>query len=175
MPVRYRFVRQKAADLLRKAKVRTAPIDVDMLAHLVDADVHREPFPEDDVCGMVHRRPDGTAVIGVNSLHAETRQRFTIGHELGHLVLNHKENTHVDARIPIAFRDELSKQAIDPDEIEANQFAAEVLMPSELLRKDLHDMKLDIEDEKQIRELAKKYNVSMHAMTIRLSSIGGTS
>jgi Zn-dependent peptidase ImmA (M78 family) len=121
--------------------------------------------------GMVHRKPDGTAVIGVNSMEAPTRQRFTIAHELGHLLLHKDEDLHVDERFPIAFRNPKSSQAIDDKEIEANQFAAELLMPEEFILKDLKGKDLDIEDDDLVAELAAKYEVSTQAMTIRLSRL----
>jgi hypothetical protein len=39
---------------------------------------------------------DEGAVIGVNDVQSEYRQRFTIGHELGHYLLDHHERFHID-------------------------------------------------------------------------------
>ena len=57
--------------------------------------------------------------------------------------------------------------------MEANLFAAELLMPERLLTKDIAEvesLELDLED--QLEKLAKKYGVSQQAMAIRLSSLG---
>lgn len=172
-PVRYALARKKAVELLTKGGVASAPVPVEQLAKLAGAAIRYEPFSGDDnLSGMVHRQPDGTAVIGVNSLHAETRQRFTIAHEIGHLLLHHDEQLHVDSSFPIGFRTVASSRAEDPKEIEANQFAAELLMPSALLTEDLKGRGLDLEDDSTARMLAQRYGVSVHAMTIRLSRFG---
>jgi Zn-dependent peptidase ImmA (M78 family) len=70
----------------------------------------------------------------------------------------------------VYFRDGKSSRAIDLKEIQANQFAAELLMPTELLLKDLKDGIPMDEDEwrKKVNNLAKQYEVSNEAMTIRV-------
>lgn len=60
------------------------------------AAVRYSPF-EGELAGMLVRG-DGQIVIGVNSLHPLNRQRFTIAHECGHLLL-HKGEFHVDRRL----------------------------------------------------------------------------
>lgn len=115
-------------------------------------------------------RGHGQTVIGVNSLHHPNRQRFTIAHELGHLLL-HKDEVHIDRSFRVNRRDEVSSLAVDPDEIEANRFAAELLMPYNLVMADLLECEIDLEDEDEIRRLAKKYEVSLQAMTHRIINL----
>lgn len=125
---------------------------------------------DDDVSGMlVH---DGAnAVIGVNSRHHVNRQRFTIAHELGHYFLHPDERVHVDGRrVRIEFRDKRSSMAVDRKEIEANTFAAALLMPADWVHADVE--KYDGLDESAIEELARRYQVSVHAMTLRLNNLG---
>ena len=76
-------------------------------------------------------------VIGINSAHPKTRQRFSIAHEIGHLVLHDKKELFIDKVVRVNFRDAKSSMAIDHNEIEANQFAAELLMPRELVRQQI--------------------------------------
>jgi len=106
----------------------------------------------------------------VNSLHHPNRQRFTIAHECGHLWL-HNDEVHIDRSFRIKKRDAVSSLAIDPDEIEANRFAAELLMPYTMLKNDLLDYDIDVENEQDIHELAKRYEVSIQAMTHRITNI----
>ena len=68
-------------------------------------------------------------------------------------------------------RDEVSSQAIDVEEMEANRFAAELLMPYDMIVEDLMGSALDIEDEGALRELGERYRVSMQALTLRLRSV----
>lgn len=163
---------QKATALLEELKIDKAPVPVERIAKHLGAVLRYEPFEGSaDVSGMLFR-DDTRTVIGVNATHAKTRQRFTIAHECGHLAL-HDGNMYVDARVN--FRNAISGHGIDPEEIEANQFAAALLMPQPLvlgaLRKALkNDASRDaglVAD-----ELARVFEVSKQAMDIRLQNLG---
>ncbi len=171
MPAKYALARRKARELLHQAKVRKVPVPVDLLARRIGAIIHFEPF-QGQVSGMVHRQPNGTTVIGVNSSHPITRQRFTIAHELGHLLLHRDENLHVDEKAPIGFRNEESSLATNDSEIEANQFAAELLMPVDLLTKEIKSLPEELEPEQAVTRLADRFQVSEQAMTLRLTRLG---
>lgn len=171
MAVRYALVRRKAAELLRQGGVVSAPVDVERLAKTVArATVKYEPF-EGKLSGLVHRGRDGQAVIGVNKSHAEVRQRFTIAHELGHLLLHAQEDLHVDEGIWL--RNERSSRAEDEREIEANQFAAELLMPTDLVQEAVAGRNLDLvnDEDETLIELATKFKVSRQALSFRLSRL----
>lgn len=171
MAARFALARRRAVDLLRSGKVVEAPVPVELLARLVGATIRYEPFAG-ELSGMAQRLPSGASVIGVNSLHADTRRRFTIAHEIGHLLLHTDEDFHIDEKFPVKLRDEVSSMAIDDHEMEANQFAAELLMPIQFLANDLKQMPVDIESDELIGKLALRYHVSLQAMTIRLSTPG---
>lgn len=69
-------------------------------------------------------------------------------------------------------RDARTSAGVDDDEIEANRFAAELLMPRDFLEADLRALgPIYLDDERAIANLAKKYRVSPQAMAIRLSSL----
>lgn len=173
MRPRYSLARRRAQQLLAKGGVTKAPVPLERLADLCQAAIRYEPF-DGEVSGMVHCRPGGGGVIGVNSEHSRTRQRFTIAHELGHLLLHADEEFHIDEKRPLARRDELSSQATDPREIEANQFAAELLMPDALVRaavEALADEGSDVTVEEAIEALARTFSVSTLAMTHRLTNL----
>ncbi len=122
---------------------------------------------------MLIRDEDGRGVvIGVNSLHHSNRQRFTIAHECGHLRLHEGQTVYVDESFRINHRDEVSAKATNPEEIEANRFAAELLMPYRMIKEDLSQLQFDIEeDESELMQLADRYGVSLQALTLRISSI----
>jgi Zn-dependent peptidase ImmA (M78 family) len=171
MPARYSLARKRAHDLLAIGKIEKPPVPVERLAALAGAEIRYEPFAG-DLSGIVHRTQGNRHIIGVNSLHPLTRRRFTIAHELGHLLLHKDEELHIDERFPIGLRSGLSSLAQDDREIEANQFAAELLMPLGFLREDLESLRLDVETEETIHRLAERYQVSVQAMTVRLTSKG---
>lgn len=149
----------------------TIPVPLEDLVNHVGARIQTEPF-DGEVSGLIYRQGSGTAVIGVNSMHSLTRQRFTIAHELAHLLLHKDEQLHVDERSPIRFRDTMSSRAVDRTEIEANQFAAELLMPFDLLTGEISKLPERMSTEDGIRLLAERFLVSEQAMTFRLSGLG---
>jgi Zn-dependent peptidase ImmA (M78 family) len=169
MPPRYSLAKRQAADLLRRARVKKAPIPVEKLAAFLHAEIVLQPF-SGEISGIVHRNKDGSAVIGINSRDAMQRQRFTIAHEIGHLLLHADENLHVDKNFPIGLRNGISGKSVDENEIEANQFAAALLMPADLIKEDVHRL-TGTDVLVAIRKLAKKYGVSEQAMSIRLSAL----
>ena len=92
-----------------------------------------------EVSGLIARRGD-ECVVGVNRRQAKVRQRFTLAHEFGHFHLHSDKQSHSDRDFTIKYRDDLSREAIDVDEIEANFFAASLLMPQRFLRQqDAHE------------------------------------
>ena len=122
----------------------------------------------EDVSGLLVRGEE-TAVIGVNSGQSRVRQRFTIAHEFGHFLLHEGIREHVDHGYRVNYRDQESALARDVEEIEANFFAASLLMPKRLL--DARDAVHAIDDDLLVAALAKEFNVSRHAMSLRLANV----
>lgn len=174
--VRWKHIRSAADGLLAKHGVRSAPVPVDQIAEAMGIWVVREPGP-DDLSGFILKDPAGErTVIGVNAAHARTRQRFTIAHELGHFLLHEGEPLHIDRRnvgFRVKWRDPRSRDGTDPDEREANLFAAELLMPARFLETDLPGLAgASLLDDGVIAALAKKYEVSSQALTLRIAYLG---
>ena len=161
-------IRKQVAQILDELKIAEPPIPVEAVAHHLGAKVKFSPFEGDELAGMLIRGAD-RIVIGVNSLHHPNRQRFTIAHECGHLML-HRGEVHVDHNFRVNRRDEESSLAKNPEEIEANRFAAELLMPWSMIHAELTSQ-VDVEDEEVIRELARRYEVSTQAMTYRVANL----
>lgn len=143
---------------------------VERLAGLLGADIVLQPYTG-EISGVVHRNKDGSAVIGINSLDLTERQRFTIAHEIGHLILHAHEQLHVDRNFPIGLRSGISGKAIDRNEIEANQFAAALLMPPAFIAEDIKPL-IGTDALRAVKKLARKYKVSNEAMSIRLATLG---
>lgn len=161
---------QEALGLLNKTGQQTAPIDVDAIARYLGIKVVSQPL-EDTVSGVLVIK-DHHAAIGVNQLHHDHRKRFSIAHEIGHFVL-HRENSHIFVDGALTFhRDQNSSEGIDTQEIQANTFAAELLMPAHMLRTHLAQMDTSSYDQALVGKLASIFNVSEQAMTIRLYNLG---
>ena len=161
----------KARALLQAHNVRAAPIDVFALAEREGIRVVRQFFEDNNISGVLVRRDDAS-VIGINASHHPHRQRFTLAHELAHYVLHAQHPTVYVDDMPVHFRGEGYHPAPTTEEVEANAFAAELLMPEALLRQDLKLGSIDALDEVAVRRLARKYGVSGQAVTIRLSELG---
>ena len=169
-------INRLAEQLLKRADVSKPPVPVERIARLLNVEIRYVPF-QGDISGMVARE-QGRAVIGVNTVHAISRQRFTIAHEIGHLELGHslegfgQDGMHIDRDFKVKLRDGKSSQATDPTEIEANAYAASLLMPRAMLMQERElSSGFDIEDDRLIQGLASRYKVSPQAMTFRLSNL----
>jgi len=68
-------------------------------------------------------------------------------------------------------RNAASSAGIDEIEIEANSFAAELLMPETFLARSLLGQSFDIDDDGAVSALAKEYKVSIAAMRFRLGNL----
>jgi Zn-dependent peptidase ImmA (M78 family) len=157
--------------VLKDAGVIEPPVPVDELARAHDAQLSFEPF-KGGISGMLFRDAE-RKVIGVNASHARTRQRFTIAHELGHLLLHESRPMIVDTHV--YRRDEVSSMGTKKEEREANAFAAELLMPAAFVQdeaRELVDQLPSITAKRLVTQLAQRFEVSAQAMEIRLGNLG---
>jgi Zn-dependent peptidase ImmA (M78 family) len=169
MPARTQYARQMARKLIEQYSVKTLPVPIERMAKQEGLKVQYAPF-DDELSGMTYIKDD-VPIIGVNSLHHPNRQRFTLAHELGHVILHRAKlggEVHVDRGS--LRRDTLASAGIDDIEIEANAFASELLMPQPLLEAALSERPLDLEDDKAVATLAKKFRVSDAALRFRLQA-----
>lgn len=164
-----RTIRAVTSQLLERFGITEPPVPVEHIVEALGARLRYSPF-DGELAGMLIRDNKET-VIGVNSLHHMNRQRFTIAHECGHLLLHKGKDVHIDRSFRVNRRDEVSAQATDPEEIEANRFAAELLMPYHMFMNDLIKYDIDVEDEEELKELAQKYQVSLQALTHRITNL----
>lgn len=110
----------------------------------------------------VMRRDQERADIFINGTEAHVRQRFTLAHEFGHYRLGHA--TVYDTAADIIGR--------DPQELQANAFAGEFLIPRAAVDAWLEregDPKVELET---IVRMARHFGVSAEAAKIRLEKAG---
>lgn len=174
-PKKHSIINKKANAVLKKYKCKEAPIHVEDIAHQMGVDIMRSDL-EDDLSGFLVIK-DKKKTIVVNGNHHPRRQRFTIAHEIGHLALHIKddEDSLFMEKKKVYNRNLKSSTGVDPKEIEANRFAASLLLPEELLNKYIKEASSHFEesgdDNNLIVSLARKFNVSQTAVTHRLSSL----
>ncbi len=168
-----RSARQLLSD---HADLEQAPVDVEALVHRLGIRL-REVHLDDETSGMLLVKGGGAAVIAVNQEHHPHRKRFTIAHELGHWSMHIAEGTerHFVDHLVVKRRDRRASEGTAREEVEANAFAAELLMPERLIRKAFPGTGVvsawDL-DEGRLRRLARRFRVSDQAMSIRLVALG---
>ena len=169
---RRRAILRRAREVIERNQVKAPPVLIERIARKLSAQLRFSPLDK-ELSGMVFVK-DGIPIIGVNALHHPNRQRFTIAHECGHLVLHRDRiirEVHVDKAFPMLMRDAVSAASVDPMEIEANLFATELLMPEFLLAEVLGDATFDIDDDATVSALARRFRVSLSAMQFRLGNL----
>ncbi len=150
-------------ELINRARL-DPPVNLERLADALGVKL-KYAYLDDAISGMIETIRGGYLVT-VNALHPVSRQRFTIAHELGHYMFHRTEigdGLDDDRLYRSTNVGKYHNTAIGPaEETEANKFAANLLMPQELV---------DImwrEDGTNIEKMAEKFGVSKAAMKIRL-------
>ena len=169
-----RTARYQGEALAEACGFKKPPIDVDQVAKRLGLKVVHLDLG-DDVSGLLISKGDST-VIAVQKSDPPNRRRFTVAHEIAHFHLKHQfklgDHVHVDRGHLVTPRNSRSSTGEDLKEIEANQFAACLLIPSKLLQERINSLKVKSLRDDQITKLAGEFTVSEQAMTIRLSSLG---
>lgn len=148
------------------------PIDVNEIINILGIPVEKRPdFRKSKVTGSISMK-EGTPKIWINPMmnQSKERERFTLAHELGHFMLH----------IAPSFKDEyISDDNIewnrdsnwDVREMEANKFAAELLMPSEQIKEEFNTLD-SANKEIKVEKLSEAFKVSRQAVQFRLQSLG---
>ncbi|MHB1421085.1 MAG: ImmA/IrrE family metallo-endopeptidase [Bacillota bacterium] len=97
------------------------------------------------------------------------RQRFTIGHELGHFLLLHHGSEQSCAPDDIKFCS--SSNALKSLEFEANQFSELLLMPEDLVSRAINGSILNME---LLKSISGDFEISFEAMANKCSSLSNT-
>jgi Zn-dependent peptidase ImmA (M78 family) len=166
--------RRQAENLIISIGIKHAPVNVEEVAKHLGLRVLSMEL-EEGVSGLLITKPDMSCIV-INDGDPSVRQRFSIAHEIAHFCMKHQfepgEHVHVDRGHRISHRDQRSSAGTDLKEIEANQFAASLLMPAALLKQSIEDLGTEELYDEHVTKLAAKFNVSEQAMTIRLSVLG---
>ncbi len=165
-------IKKKIARLFRSAEVNSPPVDVARIAEILGVEIVEDEL-DDDMSGFLVVS-GGAGKIGVNRQHHPNRKRFTIAHELGHFVLHASgtdETLFVDKKI--FNRNQEASEGVYKEEIEANRFAAELLMPERMVLDicEHEAMDIDLADDLLICNLSRRFQVSQQALTYRLVSL----
>ena len=137
---------------------KNIPVDIISLCKDLGLRVFRVQNWTQAMSGMIRKDAEGeTFSIYVNATHSNTRQRFTIAHELAHWIL-HRELIGDGVLDDGLYRSGLPVQI----EVEANRFGGDLLMPKSLVNREWQKQDNDIVS------MATLFDVSKAAMAIRL-------
>ncbi len=155
-------VLQEQIEIIRKYQ-QSAPVDVVSIARDLRINVYTA-VGDENLSGKIVKSSqfggESGYAIFVNKKSNIVRQRFTIAHEIAHYLL-HKEAIGDGIVEDALYRSGLSNKM----EAEANRFAAEILMPWNLIN-------IYMSDGVTIPKLASIFQVSESAMSIRLGVPG---
>ncbi len=127
---------QLANEIVRQNPDLPIPVPLEELARLAGI-TKIEPFSSEGFEGaLVANDSKSVGAIFYSDRGPRSRQRFTIGHELGHFLLPwHRQTTFQ------CTAEDISGRAKADWEVEANRFAAEILMPISLVKRRLAVLK----------------------------------
>ncbi|MBQ9246361.1 ImmA/IrrE family metallo-endopeptidase [bacterium] len=155
------------------------PVNIVSICDKLNIQVRESLDLDDNVSGLIYKDKEDFHIL-INACQSAGRKSFTIAHELGHYLM-HKDILEKDAEIIsgakgidldspacIARQDitAATSQEYRKLETEANNFAAEILMPEkEFLKQCICQNSID--------DIANYFGVSISAATIRADRLGG--
>lgn len=156
------------AEIMRQVPDMPIPVPIEDLAAGVGiTDIHRLETASFEG-GLVTQPERASGVILVNSNGSAQRQRFTIGHELGHyLIIAHQPAragqftcSKTDMTIREADRGDRARRM----EMEANRFSAGMLMPLVQFKPEMRNLGAPALE--HVFTLAERYNMSKEATAL---------
>lgn len=164
---RLRMAKQKAEALLRERGIAALPVDPFKVAGESGIEVQAKPDTAAGVSGMLLRHGDNFGILYATHIDNEGFQRFSVAHELGHYFLD----GHIDHVLPVdgIHESHAGFVSADPYELEADNFAAGLLMPESLFKKELNQREPGLE---AIEYMAGLCRTSLTATGIRCAELG---
>ncbi len=166
-----RWARIEKLAAVSLARVNAKPFTVDPLKVAKSHGAEVVGISDDSRSSGMVMRQGARIIIGVNRFHSETRQRFTVAHELGHMLLHADQPLIVD-NDGLSLIGRRTEGEDSTREREANAFAAALLMPEEWVRQAVAGQEIPVEGDEKVAALARKFGVSQQAMMFRLMNLG---
>ena len=164
--IRFQDATHRAEKLVAEEKLEL-PIDLIALATSRDILVEAKPESAKGVSGMLLRVGDRFAIGYATHIRSAGFQRFSVAHELGHYFLpGHPE--HVFSGEKVIHESRAGFGSGDPIELEADHFAAGLLMPSSLFAAEAGKYS---DGFTAIEKLAERCQTSLTASAIRYTDV----
>ena len=149
-----------ARNLLKELNINTYPINLKNIIETLGIEYQEKYFENNEFGGCLINNKDAYCMIINASCLYEARKCFTIAHELGHYwIPTHQVDSYKCLATDI--NNFLTKEE---QELEANIFAAELLMPKEIFSKDISKLSPCMNS---ILKLSDKYGTSLTSTALR--------
>ncbi len=161
-----KMAKQKAESFLKAENITTLPVDPFAIAASRDIDVQAKPDTVKGVSGMLLRHGNTYGILYATDVLSEGFQRFSIAHELGHYFID----GHLDHVLPKdgVHSSNAGFMSGDPYELEADCFAAGLLMPADLFKRALNKHLSGLEAIEKMSEICR---TSLTATAIRYAEL----
>ena len=153
---------QKARQFIKNAAITGVPVDLSRYAALAKARSEIRDDLDDDESGQTFML-GGQNIIFVNGNHRAERQRFTVLHEIGHIVLG-LPSQHGGQKLTTSGLSSYRRRP--PEEVLCDVFAAECLLPYEFFKKDIDGLDISFD---AVRTFATRYKASIASTGSRLA------
>lgn len=160
-PFQLMMARRTAEAFLRKEGITTLPVDPFAIAESRDILVQAKPDTEPGVSGMLLRHGNSFGILYATHIQNLGFQRFSVSHELGHYFIEGHINQVLKDGIHAS---QAGFVTADPYELEADHFAAGLLMPEMPFRAAMYDVEHGLAG---IEALADQCVTSLTATAIR--------
>jgi len=150
--------------LIRDCKIKDSPVNIFQVSESLGARIMRADIGECE--GILYKNPESPLIILNSQIKSIEREKFTLAILLGHLVIP----WHLRQ---IFYRNE-NKKSLDIDDqldIEARQFAGELMLPGLTVKKDFRKITPSIEVFEKFA--AEKYKCSMTALAHKYAEFYG--
>lgn len=149
----------KAREFVKATGIDEIPIELEKYLKKAGVELSVNQNLKDTEAGRVIPLPDRT-IIEINGNQTLERQRFTVLHEIGHIILElpsiHSTMTTTDSLYKYSAR--------PPEEILCDVFAAECLFPNQYFKPDVNNTDPCMD---AVRELAETYQASLTSTVSR--------
>lgn len=147
----------------------SAPVNIEQMIRDLGIELDKNASLPDGIAGQIELLDDDEYRISANGNDHYYRRRFTMAHELAHFILHRDligRGLDDDRMYRSTAVGNFYNTAVEHShETQANQLAAQLLVPAKLLRE------IWAAGEHDVDGLAKKFQVSKQAMQIRLQSL----
>lgn len=164
---RLKMAKQQAEAFLKESGIDQLPVDPIAIAESHDIVVEPKADAAPGVSGMLLRYGNAFGILYATYVASEGFQRFSVGHELGHYFL--------DGHIDHVLKDGIHASyagfvSADPYELEADSFAAGLLMPASPFQRALRGRAPGLSTVESVAGLCR---TSLTATAIRYAELSG--